>query len=134
MVVTPGLTTQRPMPHRSQTAGSCCVDARQLGRRYRALFCLVVCSIIKSMQVTLELPDNLVHSLGVDLSHVQRNVLEAVVAAAVRDATITSAQGRTLLGLSRYEMDGLLKKHRAGYEMTIDELERDTAQALAATT
>jgi hypothetical protein len=28
-------------------------------------------------------------------------------------------------------MDGLLKRHRAGFEMTVEELEQDTASALA---
>lgn len=87
-----------------------------------------------NMQVTVELPDSFAYSLGADLNHVQRSVLESVVASAVRDATLTSSQGRRLLNLSRCEMDGLLKRHRAGYEMTIGELERDTAQARTATT
>jgi len=83
------------------------------------------------MQVTLELPESLARTLGPDPSHVQRAVLEAVVVAAVRDDSLSAAQARRLLNLSRYEMDGLLKRHRAGIEMTVDDLEHDTAVALA---
>lgn len=84
------------------------------------------------MQVTLELPDSLVCSLGLDPAHAQRTVLEAVVAAGVRDATLSNAQARRLLNLSSNELDAFLKRHRASMEMTIEDLERDTARALAA--
>ncbi len=83
------------------------------------------------MQVILELPENLARMLGAEPSRVQRAVLETVVAAAVRDGSLSAAQARRLLNVSRYEMDGLLKRHRAGPEMTVDDLERDTALALA---
>ena len=83
-----------------------------------------------SMQVTVELPETLARVLGADPIRVERAILEAVVAAAVRDGSLTTAQARRLLVLPRYEMDGLLKRHRAGFEMTVDELERDTAVAL----
>jgi len=82
------------------------------------------------MQVTVELPENLAKVLGADPGRVERAVLEAVAAAAVRDGSLPVAQARRLLSLSRYEMDGLLKRHRAGFEMTVEDLERDTDIAL----
>jgi len=51
--------------------------------------------------------------------------------AAVRDGSFSAAQARRLFSLSRYEMAGLLKRHHAGIEMTVDDLERETAVALA---
>jgi hypothetical protein len=58
-------------------------------------------------------------------------VLEAVLVTAVREAAISQAQARRALGVSRYEMDGILKRHGVGSEMTLDALEQDTAAALA---
>jgi hypothetical protein len=84
------------------------------------------------MQVTIELPENLAKLLGNDAANVERAILETVVAAAVRDGSITAAQARQCLNLSRYETDGLLKRYHAGFEMTLDELERDTALAFSA--
>jgi hypothetical protein len=81
------------------------------------------------MQVTIELPENLAALLAGDSHNLPQAVLEAVLMTAVRDAAISVAQARRILGLSRYEMDGLLKRHGAVGDMTVEDLERDTAAA-----
>ena len=83
------------------------------------------------MQVTIELPETVARLLPRDSQSISRAVLEAILATAVRDAKISRANARQILGLSRYEMDGLLKRHGAGLDITVDSLERDTAAALA---
>ena len=86
------------------------------------------------MQVTIELPD---HLARLSVRRLRRRLtcrLEAVLVTAIRDATISQAHARQILGLSRYEMDGILKRHGVGFEMTIDALDRDTAAARAAMT
>jgi len=69
--------------------------------------------------------------LATDSQGLRNAVLEAVLVTAVRDGALPAARARRVLGLSRYEMDGLLKHHNALNEMTIEELERDTAAAAA---
>jgi hypothetical protein len=86
------------------------------------------------MQVTIELPDHVASLLSGDSGDVSHAVLEAVLITAVRDAAISQAQARRVLGVSRYEMDGILKRHGVGFELTIDTLDRDTAAARAAMT
>jgi hypothetical protein len=87
------------------------------------------------MQVTIELPEGVAELLaelwGGDSQDVSRAVLEAVVVTAVRDARLSRAQGRQMLGVSRYEMDGVLSRHGIGSWATVESVEQDTAAALA---
>jgi hypothetical protein len=83
------------------------------------------------MQVTIELPDNIAKMLTCNSQTISQAVLEAVLVTAVRDAWISRAQARRILGVSRYEMDGVLKRHGIGFDTTIEGLELDTAAALA---
>ena len=81
--------------------------------------------------MTIELPEEVASALAGESRDLPQAVLEAVFVTAVRDATLSAARARRILGLSRYEMDGLLKRHNAGTEMTVEELERDTDAAAA---
>jgi hypothetical protein len=83
------------------------------------------------MQVTIELPENVAKLVAGSPETFSRTVLEAVLLTAVRDARLSRADARRILGVSRYEMDGLLKRFGAASDLTIDDLERDTANALA---
>lgn len=79
--------------------------------------------------MTIELPEEVASALAAESRDLSQAVLEAVLVTAVRDATLSVARARRILGLSRYEMDGLLKRHNAGTEMTVEEIERDTESA-----
>lgn len=79
----------------------------------------------------IELPDNVAKRLTCNSQSISQAVLEAVLVTAVRDAGISRAQARRILGVSRYEMDGLLKRHGIGFETTIEGLDSDTSAALA---
>jgi hypothetical protein len=83
------------------------------------------------MQVTIELPETVASLLPRDGESISRAVLEAILVTAICDAKISRARARQILGVSRYEMDGLLKRHGAGLDITVDSLEQDTAAALA---
>jgi hypothetical protein len=83
------------------------------------------------MQLTVELPEDIAKLLGSDSQSISRAVLETILATAVRDAKVSRSEARRMLGLSRYEMDGWLKRHGVVCGITIDELEQDTATALA---
>lgn len=85
----------------------------------------------EGMQVTIELPEKIAELLARDSRDLPDAVLEAVLVTALREGRISRAQVRRMLGLSRYEMDGLLKRHAAGFDITFDSLERDTTAALA---
>ena len=62
-----------------------------------------------------------------------RVTLEAFAAESVRSGTLSVFQGRQLLGIqSRYEMDGLLKKHGVFFNLTLEDVQKDSDAALAA--
>jgi predicted HTH domain antitoxin len=87
------------------------------------------------MQIFVELPDEAAAKLsqnGVDLARVG---LEGIAIEGYRSGALSAYETRTLLGLSRYQLDGFLKSHNvqegaydiADYEhdcKTIAELEK----------
>jgi hypothetical protein len=79
------------------------------------------------MRITVTIPDELVAPLlpaGQDPADV---ALEALAIAAYRQRRLTGYQLRSLLGIpSRYEFDGLLKKHRVE-KYTAEDFEHDLA-------
>jgi len=74
------------------------------------------------MQVTLEIPDDLAAHFGNDGQAISRAVLEALAAHGVRTRSLSEAEARRLLGLSRYEMDGFLKARGIDLDMTYEEV------------
>jgi len=79
------------------------------------------------MQITLDVPDELVTALAAAGQDPNRAVLEALALEAYRQRRITGYQLRTLLGIpSRYEFDGFLKEHQVE-KYTLDDLEHDLA-------
>jgi predicted HTH domain antitoxin len=76
------------------------------------------------MQITLELPDEIAQQLaqGQDLS---RAALEALVAESCRTHRLSDHQAATLLGLSRYEMDGFLKEHGVFLDYSINDYKQE---------
>ena len=63
-----------------------------------------------TMEVTLELPEELARLLGENAGGLRRAALEALTLEGLRSGKLTVSQARRLLGIaSRYEMDGFLK-------------------------
>jgi len=78
------------------------------------------------MQLTLDLPDELSAALATHGPDVSRAAFEAIALEAYREAKISTAQLRRLLGYeTRMEVDGFLKQHGVELEYTLEDLERD---------
>jgi predicted HTH domain antitoxin len=85
------------------------------------------------MQITLDLPDELVQHFNRD--HLSREILEALVVQAYQVEKITSAEVGHILGLpSRWAIDAFLKQHHADlhYDEADLENDRDTLRQLRA--
>ena len=78
------------------------------------------------MQITLELPDDIARQIAPGRD-VARAALEAIVLEAIREHRLSEHQASTLLGLSRYELDGFLKQHEVWLDYSTEELERERA-------
>jgi hypothetical protein len=79
-----------------------------------------------TMQLTLELPDELSAALAASGQDLSRAVFEAVALEAYRERKLSTAQLRRLLGFeSRYELDGFLKRHEVWLEYTWEDVEQD---------
>lgn len=76
------------------------------------------------MQITLELPDELVQHFNLD--HLAHEVLEALVVQAYQGEKITHAEVGRILGLpSRWAVDAFLKQHNADLHYDEIDLESD---------
>lgn len=84
------------------------------------------------MQIKLEVPEELAPLLGDNPAGLSKAALEALALEGLRAGKISVAQARRLLGVpSRYEMDGFLKAHEIFLPVTVEEVERDAATAVA---
>lgn len=84
------------------------------------------------MQVTLDVPENLVKPLGGDPNSLSRAALEGLALEGLRSGRLTVAQARQLLSIpSRDAMDGFLKAHGVLLPVTVEEIERDLDVARA---
>jgi predicted HTH domain antitoxin len=79
---------------------------------------------IRDMQITLELPDEIGRQLGEgrDLS---RAAFEALVAEGCREHRLSDHQAAQILGISRYELDGILKARGIYYDYTLEDFKRE---------
>lgn len=76
------------------------------------------------MQITLELPDELLQHFSQD--RLSREILEALAVQAYQTEKITSAEVGRILGLpSRWATDAFLKEHKADLHYDAADLERD---------
>ncbi|MFB6276278.1 MAG: UPF0175 family protein [Halothece sp.] len=76
------------------------------------------------MQITINLPDELVQHLG--SNHLEREVIEALAVQAYQAEKITHAEVGRILGLpSRWAVDVFLKEHNANLHYDEMDLERD---------
>ncbi|MGA2987515.1 MAG: UPF0175 family protein [Terriglobia bacterium] len=79
------------------------------------------------MQITIEIPDDLVATLSAYGQDPARAALEAIAVEAYRQQRLSGYQLRTLLGISsRYELDGFLKERQV-YDYTLEDFEKDLA-------
>ena len=77
------------------------------------------------MQITLELPDDIVQELRSKWKDLPRAALESLALEAYRSHALTSAQLRRLLGFeTRMQVDAFLKEHEV-YDVTAADFEQD---------
>jgi predicted HTH domain antitoxin len=79
------------------------------------------------MQFTVELPDDLAERLIPSGNDPARIALQDIAVEAFRAHRLSEHELATLLGMSRYELDGFLKKREVWLEYTMDDLNRDLA-------
>ena len=78
------------------------------------------------MQVTVDVPDDILKALQGRWSDVGRHSLEAIAVEGYRTGALTESQVRRLLGLeSRFEVHALLKQHRVPLQYSESDLEED---------
>jgi hypothetical protein len=77
------------------------------------------------MQITLELPEDLVPELRSKWKDLPRAALESLALEAYRSSALTAAQLRRLLGFETgMQVDVFLKEHEV-YDFTADDFEQD---------
>jgi hypothetical protein len=78
------------------------------------------------MNLTVEIPDDLVGPLNAAGGDLPRRVLEALGLEEYKSGHITKAELRRLLGFStRYELDGFLKAHEVWIDYTVEDFHRE---------
>jgi len=79
------------------------------------------------MQITLDIPDDLVDALSAPGRDPARAALEAIALEAYRQRRLSGYQLRVLLDIaSRYELDSFLKERQV-YDYTLEDFEKDLA-------
>lgn len=80
----------------------------------------------KAVQVTVDLPDDILEALEGQWPDLNRQALEAIAVEGYRTGALTESQVRRLLELeSRFEVHALLKVHRVPLRYTATDLEDD---------
>jgi predicted HTH domain antitoxin len=83
-----------------------------------------------TMQITIELPDDIANQLQLQPANISRRILELIAADNYRQGRIGAAQVRRMLNFSsRWETYEFLKREKAYLPYTEDDLEQD-AQAI----
>jgi predicted HTH domain antitoxin len=78
------------------------------------------------MNVTLQIPDDIVLRLGCSLADISRRALEALAVEEYRAGRLTLAELRRLLDFeTRAELDGFLKARAVYEDYAVDDLERE---------
>jgi hypothetical protein len=79
------------------------------------------------MEITLNLPEDIVSGLQAKWKDVSRAALESLAIEGQRSGALTAAQVRRLLGIETCcELDGLLEEHGVYLNYSVEDLERDT--------
>jgi len=78
-----------------------------------------------TMQITLELPEDIAKGLGSRWKDLPRAAMESLALEAYRSKALTAAQLRRLLGFeTRMQVDAFLKEHEV-YDLTVADFEQD---------
>ena len=78
------------------------------------------------MNISIEVPDDVVHHLQARWGNIPQRALEALALEAYRAGMITEAQVQQMLHLpSRWEVEAFLKRAQAYLDYTETDLERD---------
>jgi len=77
------------------------------------------------MQVTINLPEDVANVFLADGENLEREILEATALEGYRAGKLSHAHVGRMLGLSRFEVDELFKKHDVPLNYTIEDLETD---------
>jgi hypothetical protein len=78
------------------------------------------------MNLTVEIPDDLVRSLSAAGGDLARRALEAFALEEYKNGHLTEDGLRRLLGFgTRYQLDGFLKAHDVWVEYTIEDFRRE---------
>jgi predicted HTH domain antitoxin len=77
------------------------------------------------MQITLEVPDDVAESLAQNRRDVSRVLLESIAIEGCRSGALSVGQAVELLGTSRYEVDGLLKRAGVYLDYRLEDLDAD---------
>jgi predicted HTH domain antitoxin len=77
------------------------------------------------MQVTVDLPDDIARCLQEKQPDLAQSLMEAIAVEAVRDGTISGGRAAEMLGISRDEMDAILKRADVYLDYTLEDLEHD---------
>jgi hypothetical protein len=79
-----------------------------------------------TMQITIEIPDNIARRLEQQVGNLPKRVLASVVAEAYRSQLISAAEVQQVLHLSsRLATDAFLKQHEAYLPYTETDIEQD---------
>lgn len=81
------------------------------------------------MQLTIDIPDEFAPVLQAKWHDLGEAAREALAVAAIKQNVLSRAQARELLGISRYEMDGVLKRHEVFLDYSEEEVRRDMETA-----
>jgi predicted HTH domain antitoxin len=76
------------------------------------------------MTITFELPNDIEQILREELGSPDDAVKEAALVELYRQRKISHAQISHALGRSRYETDGILKRHGVYYDLTVEDVVR----------
>lgn len=78
------------------------------------------------MEVTIDLPEDVVNTLTANGENIERQVLEAVALEGYREEKLSQAQVRRMLGYQTdMQVDAFLKAHNVFLNYTIEDLEQD---------
>ena len=79
-----------------------------------------------SMQITVQLPEDIARHLCASHPDLSRTALEAIALEGVRSGELTTAQVRSLMGFeTRLQVDAFLKAHQVMLPVTVEGIERD---------
>ena len=79
------------------------------------------------MNISFEIPPGIEQELRTDGRDMSREAKEAYLIELYRQERITHHQLAEALGMSRYETDGVLKRHKVWLELTPEELAAQAA-------